>query len=214
MISLSSLYYKIGNFELKIPELIFAKGKIYKIKGGNGSGKTTLLRLICGLYRQNSGRIEIFGASNQDENWLYRAGIYLDESFLIDYLTPLEFLNFKGLFYKIKPVVIDKFSNEINESISYKLFSNEKLIRELSQGNKKKVGIYSSFMHDPEILIFDEPFEGLDEKGRFLLIKLLSEKICDRIGIITVHHEVDLKGSIKEGEIVELEMKNGSLSYS
>lgn len=209
MMRITNLYFKIGNFELKVPELSFSAGNIYIIRGENGSGKTTLLRLICGLYRQSSGEIEIFGKSNRSEDWLYKAGIYLDESFLIDYLTPMEFLEFRGLFYNIDKREIKYFAEKINNENSYKLFTNDKLIRELSQGNRKKVGIFSSFLHDPDILIFDEPFENLDQRGRMLLVKLLEEGLEGKLAIVTIHHKVELDKKVFSKRVIELEMRNG-----
>lgn len=94
---------------------------------------------------------------------------------------------------------------------SYKLFSDDKLIRELSQGNRKKLGVFSALLHNPDILIFDEPFESLDERGRLLLSRLLIERVENRPVIVTVHHKMEISELIEDRRIVEIEMKDGTV---
>ena len=148
MITISNLTKKYnGTTVLDIPALNIQPGESFGLVGNNGAGKTTLFRLILDLIEANSGEVTIKNqpVARRDE-WKSYVGSFLDENFLIDFLTPDEYFAFV-----------------------------EKLIRELSKGNQKKTGIAAALLGDPQILILDEPFTALDPSSQIRLKRILNE---------------------------------------
>jgi len=191
---------------LNISELSINNGDLFGLVGNNGAGKTTLLRLLLDLIRADNGEVhsDDFTVS-ESENWKDYTSSYLDEGFLIDFLTPEEYFYFTGEGYGLsKAETEDKLS-------AYKDFFNgevlgqrKKFIRDFSRGNKQKIGIISALITDPGVLILDEPFNSLDPTSQILLKHILTDynrntgaiviisshdlnhitEICSRIAII------------------------------
>jgi len=161
-IEINKVKKKLGVFSLDIPELIIEKNDSILLLGNNGSGKTTLLKLILDLILPDQGQIFMDGKIlNLDENWKLSTGAYLDHTFLVPYLTAIEYLqmivNFKiGKDFKVKEILYD-----YNKFFNVDYF-DKFLIRELSTGNQQKVGIISALITKPNLLILDEPSSGLD----------------------------------------------------
>lgn len=161
---------------LDIPELQIKKGESFGLVGNNGAGKTTFFRLILDLIRANEGEVLSKGENvAQKENWKHYTGSFLDEGFLIDYLSPEEYFEFVGKLNGLSKGDIESFVDDFKEFFNDEILNKNKYIRDLSKGNQKKVGIAAAIMSQPEILILDEPFSNLDPTSQILLKKLLNK---------------------------------------
>lgn len=178
---------------LNIDNLIISEGEILGIVGNNGAGKTTFFRLILDLIKADSGVIYSSDRIvSETENWKDYTASYLDESFLIDFLSPEEFYYFIGDIYSLSKdevmIKLDPFLGFFNNEI---LFQNNKFIRDFSNGNKQKIGLVSCLLTDPKVLILDEPYNHLDPSSQFLLTKILKEfKIKTNSTILISSHDL------------------------
>lgn len=192
-----------------IPQFSIHHGDILGLVGNNGSGKTTMFRLILDLLKADDGYVNLFpsvpGAETPvlsesetapspaqplphsadginpatSEEWKKKTGAYIDEGFLIDFLTPEEYIDFiakiNGMpaidWEHIEDTAISRFLPLSNGEV----FGQKKLIRDFSAGNKQKVGIISAMFSQPELVILDEPFNFLDPSGQNNLKKLIRE---------------------------------------
>ncbi|MBN1650892.1 MAG: ABC transporter ATP-binding protein [Bacteroidales bacterium] len=165
-----------GETVLNIPSLTITKGESFGLVGNNGAGKTTFFRLILDLIKANSGSVFSEGVSTAgSEHWKEYTGSYLDEGFLIDYLTPEEYFQFVGKINKLSQQEIDEFMLSFKDFFNDEILGKKKYIRDLSKGNQKKIGISAAIMTQPEILILDEPFSSLDPSTQFRLKKILKD---------------------------------------
>lgn len=174
MIKIKNLRKSYNNIEvLNIDALHIDSQSIFGLVGNNGAGKTTLLRSVLDLIKIDSGEVFISDIPvNKNEKWKMFTGSYLDESFLIDYLTPVEYLNIVGKIYNMSENDIS--DNLIQLNALWDSESNEKkYIRELSSGNKKKVGLVSAMFINPKLLILDEPHANLDPRSQLVLKEYL-----------------------------------------
>lgn len=161
---------------LDINELAIEKGCIMGIIGNNGAGKTTLMRLMLDLVKADSGKV--FSRGNdicKDEKWKNYTSAYLDNGFLIDFLTPEEYFMFIVNSYgKTLPVYKEKMK-ELYPFMNNEILNQEKYIQDFSAGNKQKIGIIGSILSEPEILILDEPFNFLDPTSQLFIRDYLSD---------------------------------------
>lgn len=177
MITITNLSKKYNdNVVLDIPELTIQAGESFGLVGNNGAGKTTMFRLILDLIEATTGEVSIDGepVARRDE-WKTFVGSFLDEGFLIDYLTPDEYFVFVGKLYGKSEGDITAFTDKMADFFNGEVAGNKKLIRELSKGNQKKTGIAAALLCDPKILILDEPFTALDPSSQIRLKRLLNE---------------------------------------
>lgn len=177
MIQINSLSKKYGdNTVLNINALAIENGESFGLVGNNGAGKTTLFRLILDLIEANTGEVLIENQpiARRDE-WKMIVGSFLDEGFLIDYLTPEEYFNFVGKLYNKSKGDIALFLDTMKEFFNDEILGGKKLIRDLSKGNQKKVGIAAAILPEPKILILDEPFTALDPSSQIRLKRLLTD---------------------------------------
>ena len=165
------------SFELKIRNLNFDEGKIYGIVGNNGVGKTTLLKSVLDLIKLDEGDVFINNIQvNKYDGWKKITSAYLNQSFLIDYLTPFEYFELIGHFYELKGEKLINRLNKYSDFLSNELIKkNVKIIRELSDGNKQKVGIVGALINEAKYIILDEPHSNLDPKSQIMLKQLLLE---------------------------------------
>lgn len=161
---------------LTIPELTIAEGESVGLVGNNGAGKTTFFRLLLDLIEATSGEVTINGEKiARRDNWKSLVGSFLDESFLIDFLTPEEFFKFTGNIYGKSAGDMQLFLDSMQEFFNGEIIGGGKLIRDLSKGNQKKVGIAAALIGDPRILILDEPFTALDPSSQIRLKRMLNQ---------------------------------------
>ncbi len=150
--------------------------EIIGIVGNNGSGKTTFLRLLLDLLKPDKGSVLSKGINvYQSGHWKHYTSAYLDESFLIDYLTGYEYLHFLGKLRGMSDGDIVNSIDSFNKLLNSDIVRSNKLIRNLSSGNKHKMGIIGAMLSKSEILILDEPFNFLDPSSQQSLIKTLFE---------------------------------------
>lgn len=193
MITITDLRKKYnGVTVLDIPQLTIARGETFGLVGNNGAGKTTLFRLILDLIKADSGSISIdnIPIAGRDE-WKGRVGAFLDESFLINFLRPEEYFDFIGKLYHLDKQEIESFISSMAPFFADEIMGKNKLIREFSKGNQKKIGIAAAMMPKPDILILDEPFTALDPSSQIRLKKILNEYSTEH-GIATLISSHDL----------------------
>jgi ABC-2 type transport system ATP-binding protein len=159
---------------LNIPELAIKKGESFGLVGNNGAGKTTLFRLILDLIRPQSGNV-LSGENDvaKTEGWKQYTGSYLDRNFLIDFLTPEEYFEFNSKIHGMSEEDLKSFLASMAEFFNDEILGKKKFIRDLSKGNQQKIGVAAAFMANPEVIILDEPFNGLDPSTQIRLINML-----------------------------------------
>lgn len=175
MITIKNLKKSFGeNCACNIPELTINKGEIIGLVGNNGAGKTTLFRLILDLLKADEGGVELKGVKvNESEEWKHFTSAFIDNGFLIDFLTPEEYFTFINRVSGIKDCNLDDIAQRFEHFTGGEVFGRKVLIRNLSAGNKQKVGIISTLITTPKILILDEPFNFLDPTSQNLLKKMI-----------------------------------------
>ena len=182
-----------GTTVLDIKELHINKGESYGLVGNNGAGKTTFFRLILDLIRPNSGFVE--SDTNKvagSELWKHYTGSYLDEGFLIDFLTPEEYFNFIGNIHGMSKGDIAEFLVHYSDFFNDEIIGKKKYIRDLSKGNQKKVGIIAAFMGKPSVVILDEPFTNLDPSSQIRLKKLIHElQLKNEVTMLISSHDLN-----------------------
>ena len=203
MITIKNLKKLFGEtLACNIPELTINKGEIIGLVGNNGAGKTTLFRLILDLLEADDGSVELKGVKvNDSEEWKHFTSAFIDNGFLIDFLTPEEYFTFINRVSGIKDCNIDDIAQKFEHFTGGEVFGRKILIRNLSAGNKQKVGIISTLITSPEILILDEPFNFLDPTSQNLLKKMIESYTGETRAtvIISSHnptHTVDISARI------------------
>lgn len=175
--NLSKVYGK--NKVLDIISLTVSKGETFGLVGNNGAGKTTLFSLLLDLIPPTTGKISIDEVVvNQSEAWKSKVAAFIDESFLIGYLTPEEYFYFLGELRGQNKASVDEFLKQFSDLFNGEILNAGKYIRDLSKGNQKKVGVVGALIGNPEIIVLDEPFANLDPSTQIKLkhlIKLLSQ---------------------------------------
>ncbi len=165
-----------GKRVVDIPALQIGQGEIIGLVGNNGAGKTTFFRLLLDLVKADRGEILLKDKNIAvSEDWKNYTASYLDEGFLIGYLTPEEYFYFTGKLANRSKADVDEFLKEFEGLFDGSVIKSGKYIRDLSKGNQFKVGIAAALLQDPEIIILDEPFANLDPTTQMRLIKMLKE---------------------------------------
>jgi ABC-2 type transport system ATP-binding protein len=161
---------------LDVPHLSILPGESFGLVGNNGAGKTTLFRLILDLTEPTTGEVKIYELRvKRNDAWKATTGSFLDESFLIDFLTPEEYFYFIGKLHNKNTSEVDEFMVSMTEFFNQEIMDKKKLIRDFSKGNQKKIGIAAALLGDPQILILDEPFTALDPSSQIRLKRFLAE---------------------------------------
>jgi len=180
------------------------KGEVFGLLGPNGAGKTTTIKLLLGLLEPNEGTIKIMDLNPEiDEVQIKsRVGYVSEEPLIFKSLTPKDLFNFIASIRKLNAEETSERAQEYMESLGA-LEYYEQLVATLSHGNKQKIQIISSILHDPDLLIFDEPLSGLDAKSVKVVKEIIdihienggavvfsthimeiAEDLCDRIAIL------------------------------
>ena len=161
---------------LNLSALQITNGEMFGLVGNNGAGKTTFFRCLLDLIRPSAGIVRSKGeAVMGSEHWKDYTGAYLDEGFLIDYLTPEEYFDFLGKMHQMSKDDIADFTVSMSDFFNDEIIGKNKYVRDFSKGNQKKIGIAAALMGNPELLILDEPFTNLDPSSQIRLKKMLIE---------------------------------------
>jgi ABC-2 type transport system ATP-binding protein len=204
-------------------DLTVRSGEFYALLGPNGAGKTTTLRMVAGLLRPDAGSVSIMGidalndpvAAKQITAWVS------DEPMIYDKLTPLEYLEFVAGLWGIDPSVAESSARELLISLGLEANMHERC-EGFSKGMRQKVALAGALVHNPRLIILDEPLTGLDAVSARHVKGLLSERVhggctvimtthilevaermADRIGVISAGK------LLAEGTLAELRQQNG-----
>ena len=212
MISISNLKKAFGQtVACDIPEFTINDGDILGLVGNNGAGKTTLFRMILDLLKADEGTVSIDDINPaESEAWKDRTGAYVDEGFLIDFLTPEEYFAFLGKVNNISQEEVEERLKPYERLASDEIFGQKKLIRNLSAGNKQKVGIIAALFMTPKLVILDEPFNFLDPSSQNVLKHVLTNYAKENHAtlLISSHnlaHTIDISSRIallEKGRII------------
>lgn len=175
MITINSVSKKYGKTEvLNIDNIDIKTGQSFGLVGNNGAGKTTLFNILLDLIRPTTGAIINNDIQvNKNESWKSFTGSFIDESFLIGYLTPEEYFDFIGDLRGMNKADVKKFLSQFDEFFNDEILNKKKYLRDLSKGNQKKAGIVAAMMGNPQVVILDEPFANLDPTTQIRLKKII-----------------------------------------
>lgn len=177
MIELNNLKKTFGEtVACNIESFKVADGEVLGLVGNNGAGKTTLFRMMLDLLKPDEGHVSIDGINPaESEEWKQFTAAYIGESFLIDFLTPEEYFAFIGKISSVAQSTIDERLQHLEKLAGDEVLGQKKLIRNLSAGNKQKVGIIAAMLQQPRLLILDEPFNFLDPTSQMVLKRTLTD---------------------------------------
>ena len=193
MINTRDLTKKYGsNTVLKIDSLDIPKGQSFGLVGNNGAGKTTFFSLVLDLIQPTTGYIKNNEIQvDKTEDWKPFTSSFIDESFLIGYLTPEEYFYFIGELRNQNKADVDALVSQFKDFFHGEILGQKKFLRDLSKGNQKKAGIVSALIGNPEVIILDEPFANLDPTTQIRLkqiIKQLAEE--EEVTILISSHDL------------------------
>lgn len=200
-------------------------GEIIGLVGNNGAGKTTLFRLMLDLLKADEGYVKMFPnkqqAENEDipseinpsvsEDWKMLTGAYIDNSFLIDFLTAEEYFEFIGKVSGLSKQQTEERLKDFEHFMNGEVLGQKKYIRDFSAGNKQKVGIIAALLNRPQLVVLDEPFNFLDPSSQNTLKRLLVDynKQTGATILISSHnlqHTIDISSRIalmEKGSIIK-----------
>ena len=204
--------------------LSVSRGEIFGFLGHNGAGKTTTMKVLLGLVRATSGHVELLGSSVENVATRARIGYLPESPYFYDYLTAEEFLCFYGKLAGLDRETTQKRIPQLLERVSL-TEARHRQLRKFSKGMLQRIGLAQALIHDPELVILDEPMSGLDPIGRkevrdlilslrdhgktvFFSTHIISdvEMICDRVGIVS-------KGRIRSVGRIE-DLVNGHVAQT
>jgi len=233
MIELKSLTKHFGDIVAVTQlNLSVAKGEIFAFIGPNGAGKTTTLRMMGGVLAPTEGSIVIDGVNmaEEPEKAKRRIGFIPDRPFLYEKLTGMEFLRFTADLFGMEDALFNEKSEQVLKQFSLYDWADE-LIESYSHGMKQRLIISAAVLHDPKVIVVDEPMVGLDPAGMRMVKDLfrnlakkgttifmsthtlaVAEDICDRIGIIHkglliatgTTEELIQRAQVQEGDLEEV----------
>ncbi|MBO5550208.1 MAG: ABC transporter ATP-binding protein [Prevotella sp.] len=223
MIKIDNLRKQFGDTcACNIPSFQINDGDILGLVGNNGAGKTTLFRLLLDLLKADDGSVMIDDINPaESEAWKANVGAYIDEGFLVDFLTPEEYFAFLGKISGMSQAEVDERLTQFERFSNGEIFGQKKLIRNLSAGNKMKVGIISALLRRPKTVVLDEPFNFLDPTSQLVLKHLLTDYARETGATILIsshnlQHTIDISTRIallEHGQIIrDLANQEGSAS--
>lgn len=195
-----------------IPHFSIDNGQMVGLVGNNGAGKTTLFRLMLDLSKATEGNVLIDDIDPaKSEDWKLMTGAFIDNSFLIDFLTAEEYFEFVG---KVSGMTREQVAERLKTFETFmgdEIMGQKKYIRDFSAGNKQKTGIVAALLSSPQLVILDEPFNFLDPSSQNQLKRILTEfnRSTGSTVIVSSHnlqHTVDISTRVallEKGEIIE-----------
>ncbi len=177
---------------LNIPHLEIPKGQSFGLVGNNGAGKTTLFSLLLDLIQPTTGQIVNHDVQvNKSEAWKPFTSAFIDETFLIGYLTPEEYFYFIGELRGQNKADVNALLAGFEDFFHGEILGQKKYLRDLSKGNQKKVGIVATFIGNPEVIILDEPFANLDPTTQIRLKGIIKELTAKRdVTVLISSHDL------------------------
>ena len=173
---------------LDVPELEIPDGQLFGLVGNNGAGKTTAFSLLLDLIPPSHGQILSKDQPIQhQEGWKRYTSAFLDESFLIDFLTPEEYFQFIGELYGWGKPQVGDFLNQYASFFNDEVLGKRKYIRDFSKGNQKKIGLIGALIGDPEVVVLDEPFANLDPTTQIRFKRIVEELDSTKTILISSH---------------------------
>ena len=193
MITASNLSKSYNGIQvLQIENLDIPKGQSFGLVGNNGAGKTTYFNLVLDLIQPSSGHIvnnEI--QVNKSEDWKAFTSAFIDESFLIGYLTPEEYFYFIGELRNQNKADVDSLLAQFEDFFHDEILGKKKFLRDLSKGNQKKVGIVAALIGNPEVIVLDEPFANLDPTTQIRLKQIIKKLTEDKhVTVLISSHDL------------------------
>lgn len=177
-----------GKEVLNIEEITIKKGEIVGLVGNNGAGKTTLFSLILDLIKADSGKVLSKEADvSQSEEWKMYTSAYLDDGFLINFLTADEYFEFVGGLFDFSPQDVRSFVQQFEPIFNGEVIGQKKFIRQLSMGNRKKVGLIGALIGNPELVLWDEPFSNLDPSTQIRVRNVIKDHSENRTFFVSSH---------------------------
>ena len=211
MLKLNNLTKKFGNFiAVNNINLEINAGDFFGFLGQNGAGKTTTIKMITGLYAPTNGTIHIGGFDIQKNHIEAKQliGYIPDQPFLYEKLTGREFLFFCGGLYKIEKNKLKKIIDETIDQLKIEQWV-DKRTEEYSQGMKQRIAIASALLHNPRLLVVDEPMVGLDPQSALIVKNVLKKKASEGVAIFMSTHSLNVAeeicsriGIIKDGQMI------------
>ena len=195
-----------------IPHFTIDNGQMVGLVGNNGAGKTTLFRLMLDLSKATEGNVLIDDIDPaKSEDWKLQTGAFIDNSFLIDFLTAEEYFEFVG---KVSGMTREQVAERLKTFETFmgdEIMGQKKYIRDFSAGNKQKIGIVAALLSSPQLVILDEPFNSLDPSSQNQLKRILTEfnRSTGSTVIVSSHnlqHTVDISTRVallEKGKIIE-----------
>jgi ABC-2 type transport system ATP-binding protein len=193
MISVQNLTKSYNDVQvLNIENLDIAKGQSFGLVGNNGAGKTTFFSLLLDLIQPTSGYIKNNEVLvHESEDWKPFTSAFIDESFLIGYLTAEEYFYFIGELRGVNKADVDTLLSQFEDFFHDEILGKKKYLRDLSKGNQKKAGIVASLIGSPEVIILDEPFANLDPTTQIRLKQIIKDLASNNgVTILVSSHDL------------------------
>lgn len=214
---------------VNIPDLTIEKGTILGLVGNNGAGKTTLFRLILDLIEATKGSVSIVPSLDspsinpaQSEDWKLFTGAFVGEGYLIDFLSAEEYFSFVAELHGMTKEQLTDRVGEYSSFLTSEILGTGKLIRDLSAGNRQKVGIVAALLSCPSLVILDEPFNFLDPSSQNGLKRMLVDyhSSTGATMLISSHnllHTIDISTHValmEHGKVIEyIENNDGAARH-
>ena len=198
MLQIKNIVKKFGSFTaVDGINLHVKQGELYGFLGQNGAGKTTTIKMIAGVYEPTSGSISINGIdiSKKPVQAKLQIGYVPDQPYLYDKLTGREFLYFSGGLYNLDKKTIQKKIDELVDILNIESWL-DKRTEEYSQGMRQRITIASALLHNPKLIVLDEPMVGLDPQSAVLVKKILKQKVSEGASVFVSTHSLSFAEEI------------------
>ena len=156
-------------------DLEVSRGEIFGFIGPNGAGKTTTIKILMGLHRATAGEASLFGVDHRDPRSRATVGFLPERPYFYQHLTAWELLRFYGQLMQLSAEVIQRRSGALLERVDLLRMADVPL-GSYSKGMLQRVGLCQTLLHEPELIVLDEPMSGLDPLGRALVRDLILEE--------------------------------------